>query len=75
MTMRTSSSRPYTTALTRACKHCAREFNAKGHFSHERACALLHLNAEREEAYESRLIAEENAKELEKGEYPKYAML
>lgn len=59
------SDKPYTTSSTRPCQYCAREFNVKGHASHEKACRARAENLARDLEYEAALAAQA----AEHGEY------
>ena len=49
---------PYTTATTRACQYCSKDFNVKGLASHEKACKLSTAAAKRDREFELRLEEE-----------------
>ena len=50
--------KPYTTSATRSCQYCGHDFNAKGHYSHKKACRIQFQKAQRISTYENHLAAE-----------------
>ena len=60
--------KPYTTAATRMCNYCGREFNTKGHASHEKRCKALMTAAVCDKEYEARILLEHETSLAKKGE-------
>ena len=55
----------YTTSSIRSCQYCLKDFNAKGHASHEKACKVATAAAKRDREYRLRL--EEEYRLLKRG--------